>query len=141
MVSHGIIAFVFRIINFSLLIMALVYIYKKYIRETLVRGVHRESTILNDLVLQKKNMHTQWLVVEKQLGDDQQLIIELRKKLFIWVHKQEVWHQERAAYKKNFINALQDQLHSKQTRIAEYMLKKESMPMIIAQAKQDLIKK
>lgn len=107
----------------------------------LMKGVSQEYETLKDLESQKKDIHIKQLVLQQQLSDDRYMIIDLKKKLIVWVQAEADWHQKRAAYKEKFINSLQDQSHSKQLSIAEYILKKDSMPLIIDQAKKDLIKK
>lgn len=140
MISSMIVSIVFRLINFALLIFALVYIYKKYIRDFLVKGLQQEHEALKSLELQKKDTIDQSETLKKQLHDDQVLIQQLKKKIAQWAHAEKMWKQECAAYKQHCIEKLKKQSDFKQLRIAEYMLEKESISLIIDRSRDELIK-
>lgn len=140
MTFQMVIIIMFRFINFALLLYAFVYIYKKYIRPPLVHEIDQENEKLKLLEDQKKEIITEYKTLEVQSKEDQNLILELKKKVALWSDSELIWQKNRSEYKNAFIKKLKEQSDFKELQIAEYMLKKESIAIIIEQSRTQLIK-
>lgn len=139
MTLQAIISILFRLINFGIFIALMIYVYKKYMYPLLVYEANQQQEALLELERQEHDTKRKRLVLDDQLHSDKQLIVELKKRMGTWVAAEREWRQSRQRYKEACIKKLEEKTAFKQIRIAEYMVEKDSMPLIVAQARQELI--
>lgn len=129
----------FRLINFGIFIGLMIYVYKKYMYELLLDGINQEQKSLLTLEHEAHDIRQKRIALDAQLLDDQDLIVVLKKKIALWAIAERERRQKRNEYKDAQSKKLQERACFKQVRIAEFMIEKDSMPLIIAQARKDLI--
>ncbi len=102
-------------------------------------GINQEQQSLLTLEHDAHDIRQKRIALDAQLLDDQDLIVVLKKRIALWAIAERECRQKRNEYKEAQSKKLQEKADFKQVRITEFMIEKDSMPLIIAQARKDLI--
>jgi len=135
---HEIVAIIFRLINFTILIAAAVYLFKRYALSWIQEQIVGKVSEIDQL-------QSQVQMLDAQKKDSEQAIINQKKLYHTLYHKMEQWNKsftivknQRDQEKENIMRSLQHKVVQQQNYIALSHAQKKILPVAISNARQIL---
>ncbi len=136
-----VIAFVFRLINFAVLITVFYYLFKKYLLPTIQQSISDKKQHIQNLIDQQEVLEINQQEMDTILMQQAQLCANLKEQISQWRGRVELELAQRMQAKKELEEKLERLAHRKSDWLKQESIRKRVFPKAIAQARNDLYKK
>lgn len=134
-----IVGFIFRLINFGIIVAALVYIFNKYLKKTILESIAKHKNFMHDLYISSKNKKTRVGDLEKEIDSSKIDLARIDKNFKKWSDYCEFEKQKTESGLVMIEDELKEKKEKQSQNLSEYFVRRDLFKDSFDSAKGDLV--
>jgi len=134
-VNEPIVAFIFKIINFFVFIGLGVYLFRKYVRQKIITSIAQKESFIRGLFDRQQELEQQQYALDQAVSKEEQLCLQLKKKVDLWKHLAEKGFKKKQQQKKEQVAFIYTRLKERTEMALIARIEKKAFQRAIEQSR------
>jgi len=136
--DEEIIAFIFKILNFFVLIGLGVYFFKKYALQKITIGIARKESFICGLFNRQQELEQQQYELDQTIAKEKQLCFVLKEKIDLWKHQVEKKLKKEQEDREKYAQTVRVRLEKRMKTVVTGQVKEKALQLAVSRARVEL---